>query len=264
MFHAYAAGFRSSDPGRQVGAAITTSEGEILVTGTNEVPRAGGGNYWEGDQDDSRDFRLGYNFNKRMTQRALKEFVSYLAENELLNEDLLGLSLDDQFETISKANSGGLKRLRLTSLIEFGRIAHAEMSAITQAARSTSSIQDGILYTPAFPCHMCMRVIIASGVKRIVYVDPYPKSLAYEMYPDSLNRQGGIEVAPFWGSSWSIFPQLFERINREEFLAGKYLGSNARMRLAGHDPLAGAKSREIAVHWAIKMKMGTVISAEES
>ncbi len=255
MFHAYAAAFRSSDPGRQVGAAVTTPAGEIIVTGTNEVPRAGGGNYWEGDDGDSRDFRLGYNFNKRITNRAMREFVSYLARRNMLSPELQVLSLDEQCRRIMNANRGDLKKLRFNSLIEFGRISHAEMSAITQAARTSSSTQDGTLYTTTFPCHMCMRLIIGSGIRRVVYVDPYSKSLASEMYPDSLARPGGVEVSPFWGASWTVFPRLFERINREEFLSGEYNGLNARMRLAGHDPLSGAVAREMEVHQALRLNV---------
>src|SRR5574342_950888 len=54
MFHAYAASIRSSAPGRQVGAAITNYEGEIISLGTNETAKPGGGHYWYGDDPDRR------------------------------------------------------------------------------------------------------------------------------------------------------------------------------------------------------------------
>jgi cytidine deaminase len=59
MFHAHAAALRSSSLARQVGAAITTEEGDIVAVGTNEVPKAGGGLYWFGDRPDRRDHILG-------------------------------------------------------------------------------------------------------------------------------------------------------------------------------------------------------------
>jgi hypothetical protein len=43
MFHAQAAALRSAALGRQVGATITSEDGDIVAVGTNEVPRAGGG-----------------------------------------------------------------------------------------------------------------------------------------------------------------------------------------------------------------------------
>src|ERR1019366_9223003 len=41
MFLAYAASLRSSQLGRQVGAAITSKDGDILAVGTNDVPKPG-------------------------------------------------------------------------------------------------------------------------------------------------------------------------------------------------------------------------------
>ena len=45
MFHAFGAQMRSSCLSRQVGAALMDERGDIVATGTNEVPRAGGGVY---------------------------------------------------------------------------------------------------------------------------------------------------------------------------------------------------------------------------
>jgi deoxycytidylate deaminase len=67
MYHAFAAGLRSSDLGRQVGAAIATADGEILSVGCNDVPAAGGGQYWTGDAIDHRDFRQGFDSSERKT-----------------------------------------------------------------------------------------------------------------------------------------------------------------------------------------------------
>lgn len=48
MFHAQAAAFRSGSLARQVGACLTTPEGDVLAVGANDVPKAGGGLYWNG------------------------------------------------------------------------------------------------------------------------------------------------------------------------------------------------------------------------
>jgi deoxycytidylate deaminase len=45
MFMAYGAALRSADMSRQVGAVITY-ESQILATGANDCPKAGGGLYW--------------------------------------------------------------------------------------------------------------------------------------------------------------------------------------------------------------------------
>ncbi len=65
MYHASAVALRSSDDSRQVGAVIVnvkrdnrnkTSSIEVIATGMNEVPKRGGGFYWDGS-DDSPDAR---------------------------------------------------------------------------------------------------------------------------------------------------------------------------------------------------------------
>lgn len=56
------------------------------------------------------------------------------------------------------------------SLIEtkYPYVVHAEANAILNA---TTSLKDAILYVSLFPCHECMKLIIQSGIKEIVYED---------------------------------------------------------------------------------------------
>ncbi len=56
MFHAFTAALRSSEMGRQVGAAIVDQDGDVLAVGTNDVPTGRGGLYWSPDEPDHRDF----------------------------------------------------------------------------------------------------------------------------------------------------------------------------------------------------------------
>jgi len=58
MYSAYSAAQRSSCLSRQVGAAIANSEGEVISTGTNEVPSFGGGVYHDGHRkEENRCFK---------------------------------------------------------------------------------------------------------------------------------------------------------------------------------------------------------------
>ena len=83
-----------------------------------------------------------------------------------------------------------LANAAVTNLLEFGRIVHAEMSALTEAARRGRSVQGGTLHCTTFPCHICARHIIGSGIARVVYIEPYQKSRAKELYPDSISVDG--------------------------------------------------------------------------
>lgn len=50
---------------------------------------------------------------------------------------------------------------------------HAEMNAIIWAARKGICIEDATIYVTLEPCSECSKNIIASGIKRIVYLKPY-------------------------------------------------------------------------------------------
>ena len=76
MFHAKATALRSAEMGRQVGAVIATREGEIISTGTNEVPKAFGGFYWEGDDPDERDFAQNMDSNDKHKKALLGDILT--------------------------------------------------------------------------------------------------------------------------------------------------------------------------------------------
>jgi deoxycytidylate deaminase len=97
-----------------------------------------------------------------------------------------------------------LKQTRYMQLIEFVRAVHGEMSAITDAASRGVSIKGCTLFVTAFPCHECARHIIAAGISRVVYVEPYAKSLALELYSDSIELDAEVDpqkvpFVPFLG-----------------------------------------------------------------
>lgn len=130
MQHAFSAALRSADLSRQVGAAITTDDGQLLAVGTNDVPKAGGGIYWPGPYD-YRDFRFAETDepNAEMKRVILADLLKRLSDEKLLAQDV---DLDDS--TIGEI-ARRLKDSRLMSITEYGRMVHAEMAAITDAAR---------------------------------------------------------------------------------------------------------------------------------
>ncbi|WP_395853190.1 deaminase [Cystobacter fuscus] len=105
----------------------------------------------------------------------------------------------------------------MTNLIEFMRPVHAEMAALMEAARRGVSVQGGVMYVTTFPCHECARHIIAAGISRVVYVDPYPKSLAADLYSDSVSLEGSeggstgkVIFSPFVGVAPRRYMEFFE------------------------------------------------------
>jgi len=53
---------------------------------------------------------------------------------------------------------------------------------------ATTGPQGGTLYCTTFPCHSCARHIVAAGLKEVVYLEPYTKSLALELHADALRE----------------------------------------------------------------------------
>jgi len=85
---------------------------------------------------------------------------------------------------------------------------HAEDSAIRQAPRR--HLEDCTLYTTTFPCFNCAKAIVYSGIKRVVYVEPYPESDAADLL-----QKAGREVLLFEGVKARAFHRLFAPIQGE-------------------------------------------------
>jgi deoxycytidylate deaminase len=169
MYLAYASSLRSGQLGRQVGAALTSSSGDILAVGCNDVPKPGGGLYWPGP-DDRRDHVLGYDTNNRQRDKIIDLLMSRLPQ---------AIQTDSGRELRSAFRS-------VLDITEYGRAVHAEMDALLTCARTGVSPVGGILYTTTFPCHNCTRHVIAAGISRVIYIEPYAKSRAEELHEDAI------------------------------------------------------------------------------
>jgi deoxycytidylate deaminase len=208
MFQAQAAALRSAAPGRQVGAVITTREGSIVSVGTNEVPKAGGGQYWSDDAEDNRDHnRNDPNVSETEKQTVVEQIFHRLSERGWLTDEAQRRQPDDFYDE--------LDGLRVQSIIEFERVVHAEMSAIIDAGLRRVSIAGCQLYTTTFPCHECTRHVIAAGLTRLVYIEPYPKSLAPRLHDDAIaidpddSPEDRVVFAPFVGIAPRRYIELF-------------------------------------------------------
>ncbi|MFZ5958064.1 anti-phage dCTP deaminase [Pseudomonas knackmussii] len=201
MFMAFSASLRSADLSRQVGAVLT-KDGCIVSTGANDVPKAGGGLYWPVlndeheivDQQDGRDYMRGEDSNAVQKRLIVEEIIQSIPE--------------EYREAISPV----LRSSRIKDITEYGRVVHAEMEALLSSSRSGISALGSTLYCTTFPCHNCAKHIIAAGVKRVVYVEPYPKSKAQEFHSDSISldkNTTGVFFEPFIGVGPRSFFDLF-------------------------------------------------------
>lgn len=240
MYQAYAAGLRSAEMGRQVGAAVIDRHGELLSIGTNEVPAGGGGLYWYPDEPDGRDFAqpVPVDSNTEWKRRVAREVLVRLSQgsgNEAWLKGSRVRRIDGELIVEEEQLLEFLRLMngtRFADLIEFGRAVHAEMDAVTGAARRGISLAGTTLVCTTFPCHNCCRHIVSAGIRRVIYLYPYVKSLARELHADALavdpEDSGGVAetqliLEQFIGVTPRGFAQYFDfsRIDRKDDVSGR-------------------------------------------
>ena len=69
-------------------------------------------------------------------------------------------------------------------------VLHAESNALTKLAKSTQSSDGATVYITLSPCYDCAKLMIQSGIKRVVYCDEYRDMSGVELL-----QQANIEVA---------------------------------------------------------------------
>jgi cytidine deaminase len=222
MYLAKSASLRSGDLSRQVGAAIFRATGEIISLGCNEVPKFPGGTYWCSDLQDARDFALGGDQNEKIKKEILYELIEILFKRKSLADELVKLGTPKEImETLLSDEKDGIRDSKLMDILEFGRVIHAEMSAISDAARLGLSTQGATLHCTTFPCHICAKHIVAAGLDKVVFLEPYPKSYAKELHSDSIEVEGSDDVSkvkfvPFMGISPFRYRDFFEKGKRKD------------------------------------------------
>jgi deoxycytidylate deaminase len=192
MHLAHSAKLRSACLSRQVGAAIVNKSGVLVATGTNEVPKAGGGVYGESfeDQPEPYEGRCGlmdephdrYCRNTKEQNRIIEELISDVPElHRLEPERKVRLAAE-------------LRKSRIGQLLEFSRAVHAEMDALLSAAREGVSVVGARMFVTTYPCHYCARHLVTAGIDEVQYIEPYPKSQATNLHPDSIE----VEKTAMW------------------------------------------------------------------
>jgi len=94
-------------------------------------------------------------------------------------------------------------------LLDICRAVHAEEAAIIQAAKLGSTPLNGAkLYTSAFPCMLCCKKIINTGIKHVIYLEAYPmnETLAYEMFANN-----NVELTKYEGVTSEAYRRFFKR-----------------------------------------------------
>lgn len=222
MYAAASAARNSACISRQVGAAVTSSTGELLAVGWNDVPQSGGSLYGtkplsartnnRESWDDQRCFAQdgGRCHNDHEKGSIARKIVESLVNDGVLQETAMERAVD----TI-------LGDTRIKDLIEFSRAVHAEMHAILGASRVAGDrVLHGKIFVTTYPCHSCARHLIAAGISEVYYIEPYRKSLATRLHKDALTEstdaQGKVQVRQYDGIAPRRFIEIFEGGSRKK------------------------------------------------
>ena len=204
MYLAKAASLRSAGLRGGIGCAILDSRGDVVALGANEVPRAGGGQYWCDSPDDSRDFHRGVDparESKQATVRALLGHLHalgvYRGDDEAVAADCLGFLDGDATRTglpSTAAPAQGFESL--------GRVVHAELAALAAAGRHGASVVGCEAVVTAPPCRQCLRQLVISGIASVRYLGTATTD-AYAFHADAITddprERDRVLVTPFVG-----------------------------------------------------------------
>lgn len=210
---AYNSKFNSGCISRQVGAIITDENNAIRSIGWNDVPKGSvpcnlrnlndvinvkkidilDRSYSSFEMEQKEEMYIdGNNFSKNVREQFEKKIPE--TESYGLNHSFCFKSLHNKFE--NKDNQVHTRSL------------HAEENAMMQVSKfGGQPLKNGTLYTTASPCELCAKKAYQLGVKKIVYIDPYPGISIKHILANGYNVP---ECKLFTGIIGKSYNKLFE------------------------------------------------------
>ncbi len=206
--------FNSGCISRQVGAVITDNNNSIRSVGWNDVPKGSvpcnirtlndiinqdkvdvelDKSYSQFElAEEEKPYKYGGNFSNN-TKEHFKEHVKLTSEQGL-NHSFCFKTLHNKYEL--KDNQVHTRSL------------HAEENAMLQISKfGGQPLLEGTLYTTASPCELCAKKAYQLGMKRIVYIDPYPGISMNHILDNGYNTP---KTKMFTGIIGRTYNKLFE------------------------------------------------------
>ncbi|WP_143515559.1 anti-phage dCTP deaminase [Pseudooceanicola marinus] len=232
MYKANAIAGNSACLSRQVGAAIVSASGEFIGVGWNDVPRFGGGLYDE-------DQRQEHGVDNRCYAWGGCKCHNESTRNDIVDKIAGIIASSNYVKSRTKLEDirASLLGSPVDALIEFSRSIHAEMEAILSVAREGKhSLVGATLYTNTYPCHNCARHIVAAGIKEVVFIEPYLKSMAISLHSDAIsedpaNIDGKVLFRQFDGVSPRNYLKFFRSERERKGERGRYLAGDTKNAL---------------------------------
>lgn len=222
MHLSYSVSLHSTCIQRQVGAVITDMNYRVLSVGYNDVP-----------QDSEPCFELySQCYRKIKKKESLQQICQIIKfcpfcgvdlnfKPELFKQE--PKTITDSAFICNNCNKDLSNVISSGKELDFCRSLHAEENAILSNPYLSNNLyaktKNMIIFTTTFPCMLCAKNIANSGIKRVVFVEPYPIKESYEIF-----NENGIEVEIFEGVKSLSFNWIFRK-------RAKYIKDYAYRRL---------------------------------
>ena len=108
-----------------------------------------------------------------------KEIVQVTSKRSPCTRLQVGCLLVNNNRIISQGYNGFLPGYPHESIVRDNHeqaTIHAEQNAICDCAKRGVSCENSIAYITHYPCLICCRLLIASGIKEVFYIDDYKNS----------------------------------------------------------------------------------------
>jgi deoxycytidylate deaminase len=218
MHAAFGAALRSAALRGGVGAALMDQQGDVVALGTAEAPAYRGGQYWDGEEPDARDFRLGGDPATAVRSETVQVLLRLLAGQGVRLPSPVGDVADrllQAFDRHEGSHGVGHGRGHAQTFESLGRVVHAEMAALCAAARSGTRTGALTMYVTAQPCRQCLRHLVCAGLDRVVYLGPRLESPP-AFHADSVSVRADatdhLQLVPFSGVGPGAYQSLFGRV----------------------------------------------------
>jgi dCMP deaminase len=111
-----------------------------------------------------------------------------------------------------------------SKMMQYCRALHAEENAILQTSViGGMGVAGGIIYATVFPCELCAKKIYQANIRKVIYTEPYPRSISKDVFFQDGTRK--IEFEQFEGvKSQSYFRLYKATIDKKEFQMLRTLG----------------------------------------
>jgi len=180
---------------RRVGAVLCDSSGYIISAAYNEVP--------SGQPKCLDKYSMCYRDFLRNEQK--RELIRGFTYCPLCSEKL---TIGDEDFICQSCKNDISNLIPSYKVLDKCRSLHAEETTILKTAHY--EIDDSILYTTTFPCLQCAKRILHSGIRRVVYIDPYPEEESIEML-----EKGNVKTDKFIGVKAPAYYKLFYPIREQ-------------------------------------------------